>query len=886
MNMMNVAKYLGKVNLYVVHGVDEATILENDENEILLLCEGHAESGESSGVGGEAHVEGGEEGITDVVEGAVEVQNDYAVDVDNEDARDVENDDALEVQKEDLLDVDNEDWLDVEHDDALEVEKEDSVDNEDVEHEDAEDDEVAVEVENEDEVEDVSEEALEVDNEAEIEVKSEQVLHVDIQDGGEVDSEEEMEVEVEVNSDDEAGMDDLSGDEYVDEDSEKETQQCRGLSDDDCESDKLLTPENSASEEDDNDDTIYVGPFSKYAKQKSMVDYKWEVGTIFTNREEFKDAIRRYVVHAERNLKFIKNDNRRVRVTCMGGQGKCPWLAYCGYLPSRKIWQLKKIIDTHSCSRQLNIKLMNAKWLSQEIDRSLVENPSLKVNDIRTKALRKWNTNVSISKARRAKLIATRQVEGDFKEQYKRVYDYGHELLRCNPGSTVQIKVDFHNGDPIFQRMYVCLKACKDSFISCRPIICLDGCFLKGVYKGELLTVVGRDPNDQMLPLAYAVVEVENKDSWTWFLQLLIEDLGGTAGLVLAIQELLPRAEQRYCLRHLYANFRKRFGGQVLKNLMWSAATTTYPQAWEREMLKIKEVNVEAYKYLIAIPPRFWSRSRFTGQPMCDTLDNNITEAFNSVLIHARGKSIITMMEDIRVYLMKRWATNRSMVASMDFTICPKIKNRLQKECNLSRFWLPSWAARKIFEVRHSSSVGNKFTVDLDTKECSCRKWMISGIPCCHAIAAMNYCNVDPDNFIPTCFRRSTYEEVYASIIFPLNGPQLWQTTNFNDVLPPLIRKLPGRPKKKRKLEAWELTKDNTQMRVGGHRKKCTICRQTKHNRNNCPLRPQPAEATQPPEATQPTQTTQSPETTQPSQPPPSSQSSRPTKFRVRRKDR
>ncbi|XP_052736711.1 uncharacterized protein LOC128197902 [Vigna angularis] len=484
MNMMNVAKYLGEVNLYVVHGVEEATILQNDENEILLLCEGHAESGEDSG----------EEGMEDVVEGAVEVEN--------EDARDVENvSEGLEVQKEDLLDVDNEDWLDVEHDDALEVEKEDSVYNEDVQHEDAEDDEVAVEVENEDEVESVSE--------AEIEVESEE--------------------EVEVNSDDAAGMDDLRGDEYVDdEDSEKETQQCRGLSDDEWESDKLLTPENSASEEDDNDDTIDVGPFSKYAKQKSMADYKWEVGTIFTDREEFKDAIRRYVVHAGRDLKFMKNDNRRVRVTCMGGQGKCPWLAYCGYLPSRKIWQLRKIIDTHSCSRQLNIKLMNAKWLSQEIDTSLVENPSLKVSDIRTKALRKWNTNVTISKARRAKLIATRMVEGDFIEQYKRVYDYGHELLRCNPGSTVQIKVDSHNGDPIFQRMYVCLKACKDSFISCRPIICLDGCFLKGVYKGELLTAVGRDPNDQMLPLAYAVVEVENKDSWTWFLQLLIEDLGGS----------------------------------------------------------------------------------------------------------------------------------------------------------------------------------------------------------------------------------------------------------------------------------------------------------------------------------------------------------------------
>ena len=30
-----------------------------------------------------------------------------------------------------------------------------------------------------------------------------------------------------------------------------------------------------------------------------------------------------------------------------------------------------------------------------------------------------------------------------------------------------------------------------------------------------------------MLPIAYAVVEVENKDSWSWFLELLIKDLGG-----------------------------------------------------------------------------------------------------------------------------------------------------------------------------------------------------------------------------------------------------------------------------------------------------------------------------------------------------------------------
>jgi len=47
--------------------------------------------------------------------------------------------------------------------------------------------------------------------------------------------------------------------------------------------------------------------------------------------------------------------------------------------------------------------------------------------------------------------------------------------------------------------------------VSCRSIIGLDSCFIKEKYGGELLSVLGRDANDQLLPLAYAVVEVENK---------------------------------------------------------------------------------------------------------------------------------------------------------------------------------------------------------------------------------------------------------------------------------------------------------------------------------------------------------------------------------------
>jgi hypothetical protein len=58
-----------------------------------------------------------------------------------------------------------------------------------------------------------------------------------------------------------------------------------------------------------------------------------------------------------------------------------------------------------------------------------------------------------------------------------------------------------------------------------RKFIGLDGCFSKGACQGELLCAIARDANNQMYPLAWAVVEQETSDTWEWFLGLLIKDL-------------------------------------------------------------------------------------------------------------------------------------------------------------------------------------------------------------------------------------------------------------------------------------------------------------------------------------------------------------------------
>jgi len=47
----------------------------------------------------------------------------------------------------------------------------------------------------------------------------------------------------------------------------------------------------------------------------------------------------------------------------------------------------------------------------------------------------------------------------------------------------------------------------------CRPFIGVDGCFLKGPYKGVLLTAMALDANNGYFPLAYGIIEVENRDN-------------------------------------------------------------------------------------------------------------------------------------------------------------------------------------------------------------------------------------------------------------------------------------------------------------------------------------------------------------------------------------
>ena len=129
----------------------------------------------------------------------------------------------------------------------------------------------------------------------------------------------------------------------------------------------------------------------------------------------------------------------------------------------------------------------------------------------------------------RSRKAARGLITGNKEAQYGLLRDYAEMILRTDVGSRVILQTEMENDnvEPKFKRMYIRYNAQKVGFLGgCKPFIGLDGCHLKGRFGRQLLSAIAKDRNDNIFPVAMVVVEQQNKDSWTWFLEQFTDDIG------------------------------------------------------------------------------------------------------------------------------------------------------------------------------------------------------------------------------------------------------------------------------------------------------------------------------------------------------------------------
>nr|GEX30523.1 multidrug resistance-associated protein 5 [Tanacetum cinerariifolium] len=206
---------------------------------------------------------------------------------------------------------------------------------------------------------------------------------------------------------------------------------------------------------------------------------------------------------------------------------------HLGFLFLIKVNKESRVDDEHTCVRNFNFgSLVNYKWIRKVSGDKNKSNPYIRLCDIDDLVMKKYKCKVTPNQCTNAKKYALTSYEKTIREHYAMLRSHGKEIIDLNPGSTVMLEVSVNPYDKTyFDRFYVCLAGLADGWKAwCRKVNALDGYFLKSHNQGEILNAIRRDGNNRIYLVAWAVVNVENKENWSWFFELLEEDLGCNKG--------------------------------------------------------------------------------------------------------------------------------------------------------------------------------------------------------------------------------------------------------------------------------------------------------------------------------------------------------------------
>ncbi|KAG5599240.1 hypothetical protein H5410_030610 [Solanum commersonii] len=181
----------------------------------------------------------------------------------------------------------------------------------------------------------------------------------------------------------------------------------------------------------------------------------------------------------------------------------------------------------------------------------------------------------------------------------------------------------------------------------------------------------------------------------------------------------------------------------------------------------------------------YWCKVYFNSQVKCDSVDNNMSECFNSWILAARHKTIITMLDEIRVKMMTRIAKLREFTNTWMCDFSPMSLKVLQENIDRSVNCNIEFNGVDGFEVKEGPF---QHSVDLGRWTCSCRVWQLKGIPCAHAVAAIYFKKCEPLDYIDNCYSKATYLRTYANVLQPVTNMEMWPVSTNPTVAPPEIK--------------------------------------------------------------------------------------------------
>jgi hypothetical protein len=608
-----------------------------------------------------------------------------------------------------------------------------------------------------------------------------------------------------------------------------------------------------------------------YDEHRENPEQQFMLKLCFRDVYQFRDALARLHLVQLRNFHFHRNSPERIIVWCEErDKYGCQFYMVASVIKNEKTFCIKKMHLQHICPTDPARSRLNSKWLSNAYVDKFKSDINTGISSIQDRAMKDFGVDVPKRMAYRARTKAREMVLGDHKKQYYRIRDYLQTVIDRNPGSRCIVTtvtgpteeqmeamkqgqvVDISYA-PRFHGLFFCVNAARQGFLEgCRPFIGLDGCFIKLTTGAQILAATGRDANNNMYPIAWAIVAKEDFENWQWFLEQLKEALGGEQGqfgyytimsdrqkgLLKAVSTVFPNCPQRFCLRHIYANFQTAgFRGEDLKMCMDNAAYAYTKDGFDKAMEEMKKQCELAWTWLIKIPVNTWARWAMDTNCCTDLVVNNLSEVFNKFILDVRNKPVVTMLVGIYDKHMVRFDGKREGGLTSAWEIAPYYAEKLEVMKKYSRDCVPKRSDMGLWQVQ-SGKVTHE--VNMVSRTCSCRKWQMTGLPCNHAVSAIHKSRMHPEDFVSEFLKKSMYMKSYNPVFYPMPAQHGWTKTDTVDIMPPAFKDhLKGRRQEKRRKGKFEVPKPRDTSRMATIT--CSNCSVQGHKYTSCsqPLKPE-----------------------------------------------
>ncbi|RYR17165.1 hypothetical protein Ahy_B03g061949 isoform C [Arachis hypogaea] len=198
------------------------------------------------------------------------------------------------------------------------------------------------------------------------------------------------------------------------------------------------------------------------------------------------------------------------------------------------------------------------------------------------------------------------------------------------------------------------------------------------------------------------------------------------------------------------------------------------------------------------------------------------------------------------MFVMRTIARNKVKLSNHVGKLPPVIKSRLEKVRKESKNWHPIWTGDDGYEKFEVHGYPTNHVVDLGKNLCTCQFWMLTGIPCVHACAALSRVNKPPENFCHPLVTMESYKATYNHHINPIPGQPLWEVSEFNKPRAPKVKRPPGKLQMKRRMDSDEKhgggkrlrvdtkNNDNTHLKRQLGKFTCSYCGDKGHTKRGC----------------------------------------------------